>query len=212
MSEFETYRRTGTIEARPYEPGEDLSGISVSEADDPKVGGMICRNSERPEDQWYVNREYFKEHYAPALPPSDETPVFDSHEAFCRAFGLREDQVFQYVRSYVKSFDGEEKSVPLVLSDLADLCLLEILILIEEEAGETWEERLLEEARYRLKAFRAHRVQRNRKDAELADVVRHSDDVMMLAGTQPTYEWLKDAADRHDLDLPIEQSPIANQE
>jgi hypothetical protein len=56
---WKTYRRLGTTEMRPYVPGEDLTGISVSEQDTPQDGGMIARSSTNHEDQWYVNEAYF---------------------------------------------------------------------------------------------------------------------------------------------------------
>lgn len=45
---------------RPYVPGESLTGISVSETDTPELGGMIARNPDDHEDQWYVNHDYFE--------------------------------------------------------------------------------------------------------------------------------------------------------
>lgn len=61
--EWKRYDRTGWIEARPYETGEDLSGISVSDEDDPSEGDMIARNPDNPDDQWLINQEYFHENY-----------------------------------------------------------------------------------------------------------------------------------------------------
>lgn len=57
------YARTGSIEARPYKPGEDLSGISVSDEDEPSKGDMIARNPENHDDKWLVDQEYFKNNY-----------------------------------------------------------------------------------------------------------------------------------------------------
>jgi hypothetical protein len=68
MSEFKLYQRRGTIEARPYVPGEPINradlSISVEDMRRPTLaGGMICRNPDNPEDQWYINPEYFAKHY-----------------------------------------------------------------------------------------------------------------------------------------------------
>ncbi len=64
MTNWKTYKRKGITEMRPYHKGEDLSGVSVSEADNPETDmGMIARNSENHKDQWYVAREYFETHY-----------------------------------------------------------------------------------------------------------------------------------------------------
>jgi hypothetical protein len=58
------YRRKGVAEMRPYRPGEDLTGISVSDVDDPpEPGGMIARNPANHKDQWYVARQYFQDNF-----------------------------------------------------------------------------------------------------------------------------------------------------
>jgi len=70
MEPFKTYPRKGSIEARPYEPGELLHGVSVSPADMKRTslaGGMIARNPDNHDDQWYIAPEYFAKHYGPAL-------------------------------------------------------------------------------------------------------------------------------------------------
>ena len=56
---WQQYRRTGLTEMRPYIPGEDLTGISVSQEDTPAEGGMIARNKDNHDDMWYVNEAYF---------------------------------------------------------------------------------------------------------------------------------------------------------
>ena len=48
---------------RPYEPGEDLTGVSVAPEDVPATGGMIAVNPNDPKDQWYVSEAFFKENY-----------------------------------------------------------------------------------------------------------------------------------------------------
>ena len=63
------YRRTGLSEMRPYVPGEDLTGISVSDPDKGLLaaaaesgenpGGYIARNPRNHADQWYVAQAYF---------------------------------------------------------------------------------------------------------------------------------------------------------
>lgn len=57
------YRRTNMAEMRPYEPGEDLTGVSVSAVDTPALGGMIARNPNNHQDQWYVAEDYFKDNF-----------------------------------------------------------------------------------------------------------------------------------------------------
>jgi hypothetical protein len=52
--EFKRYRRKQIAELRPYVQGENMDGISVSDADaeagSPKAGDMIARNPENHED------------------------------------------------------------------------------------------------------------------------------------------------------------------
>jgi len=60
-----TYRRTAIANMRPDIPGEDLSGVSVSKEDHPHTGGMIARNPDNHDDQWYVNGEYFAKNFEP---------------------------------------------------------------------------------------------------------------------------------------------------
>lgn len=60
---WKRYRRTGLSEMRPYVPGEDLTGVSVSDADKalPTLeGGMIARNPKNHNDLWYVAKDYFE--------------------------------------------------------------------------------------------------------------------------------------------------------
>lgn len=58
------YKRINRAVMRPYIPGEDLSGVSVSLADEPKEGGMVARNPDNHADQWYVAEQYFKDNFA----------------------------------------------------------------------------------------------------------------------------------------------------
>lgn len=48
---------------RPYIPGEDLTGISVSPENTPEEGGMIAQNPMNPKDQWYVAKDFFLANY-----------------------------------------------------------------------------------------------------------------------------------------------------
>jgi hypothetical protein len=70
MSEFKQYRRKRNAELRPYVQGENMDGISVSDADakagSPKAGDMIARNPESHEDQWLVAAQYFADHFEAA--------------------------------------------------------------------------------------------------------------------------------------------------
>lgn len=64
--EWKLYQRRGAIEARPYVSGEDMNKISVSESDKERPnldGGMVCRNPDNANDQWYCSADYFAKHY-----------------------------------------------------------------------------------------------------------------------------------------------------
>ena len=64
---------------RAYVPGEDLTGISVNEQDNPEMtGGMIAQNPKNPEDQWFVAQAFFEDNYEP-LPEKGpgESSIFE---------------------------------------------------------------------------------------------------------------------------------------
>lgn len=66
------YKRKGLSEMRPYVPGEDVTGVSISDADkangSPRDGDMIARNPKNHNDQWLVAEKYFKDNLEPANP------------------------------------------------------------------------------------------------------------------------------------------------
>lgn len=70
---FKRFRRSQIAELRPYEPGEVLSGVSISapdrEAGSPKLGDMIARNPVNHKDQWLVAAAYFATNFEPAVQP-----------------------------------------------------------------------------------------------------------------------------------------------
>jgi hypothetical protein len=69
MREFKQYRRKQIAELRPYEPGEEISGVSISapdkEAGSPKAGDMIGRNPKNHADKWLVAAQYFADNFEP---------------------------------------------------------------------------------------------------------------------------------------------------
>lgn len=69
MSEFKHYQRTQIAELRPWEPGDDLYGVSISDADvaagSPRQGDMIARNPKNHADQWLVAAAYFAANFKP---------------------------------------------------------------------------------------------------------------------------------------------------
>ena len=56
------YRKKGLQPMRPYVPGEDLTGVSVSEEDTPELGGMIAVGTDN-KARWYVSKLFFNENY-----------------------------------------------------------------------------------------------------------------------------------------------------
>jgi hypothetical protein len=69
MREFRQYRRKQIAELRPYKPGEDINGVSISasdkEAGSPKAGDMIGRNAKNHADKWLVAAQYFADNFEP---------------------------------------------------------------------------------------------------------------------------------------------------
>ena len=65
MDTWKSYKRKGLSEMRPYELGESLNHVSISESEreagSPKIGDMIARNPKNHEDQWLVSEQYFKD-------------------------------------------------------------------------------------------------------------------------------------------------------
>jgi len=63
MDNWKFYRKAMAQEMRPYIPGEDLSGVSISSEDTPELGGMIARNVNNHADQWYIAKNFFIANY-----------------------------------------------------------------------------------------------------------------------------------------------------
>ena len=63
MSEIKNYRKKSIQPMRPYIPGEDITGISVSPEDTLEEGGMIAINPECDADQWYIAKAFFDANY-----------------------------------------------------------------------------------------------------------------------------------------------------
>ena len=60
------YLKKNVQPMRPYVPGEDMEGISVSDTDVLEEGGMIATNVVNPRDRWYVAKQYFLDNYIEA--------------------------------------------------------------------------------------------------------------------------------------------------
>jgi len=66
---WKQYYRKQIAELRPYLPGENLTGVSISRADaeagSPRAGDMIARNPKNHDDQWLVAAAYFIDNFEP---------------------------------------------------------------------------------------------------------------------------------------------------
>jgi len=63
LEKYWLFRKKGLTPMRPYVPGEDMTGVSVSKNDVLEDGGMIALNPDDANDRWYVSRAYFEENY-----------------------------------------------------------------------------------------------------------------------------------------------------
>ena len=65
--QFKQYRRSQIAELRPWNEGDDMTGVSISapdkEAGSPKFGDMIARNPKNHADQWLVAAAYFADNF-----------------------------------------------------------------------------------------------------------------------------------------------------
>lgn len=60
---YKNYVKKTVQPMRPYVPGEDMTGISVSQNDVLEEGGMVAVNPKDPNDKWYVEKEFFQKNY-----------------------------------------------------------------------------------------------------------------------------------------------------
>lgn len=69
MTEYRQYRRTQIAEMADWEPGFDMTDVSISEPDrkagSPKPGDRIARNPANHEDRWLVAADYFAANFEP---------------------------------------------------------------------------------------------------------------------------------------------------
>ena len=61
MAEWKKYRKAALQEMRPYIPGEDTSGWSISEKDTLELGGMVGRDDVG--SKWYVSKGFYENNY-----------------------------------------------------------------------------------------------------------------------------------------------------
>ncbi len=65
--EYKQYRRKQIAELADWEPGFDMVGVSISDADktngSPKVGDKIGRNPKNHNDKWLIAKDYFNDNF-----------------------------------------------------------------------------------------------------------------------------------------------------
>ena len=66
MDGYKDYREKKVQPMRAYEPGENMTCVSVNKEDTPGLGGMIAVNPNNPEDRWYVSKQFFEDNYIDA--------------------------------------------------------------------------------------------------------------------------------------------------
>lgn len=70
MQNYKEYRKKQTQLLRPYIDGENIRGVSISDADkengSPKKGDMIAVNRKDETDKWLVAKKFFNDNYEPA--------------------------------------------------------------------------------------------------------------------------------------------------
>lgn len=112
LKEWKKYRKIAVQEMRPYVPGEESPGISVNKEDFPEVGGMIARNPDNYEDQWYVSREFFEKSYV-----LDQQPV---NEGLSKIENINCLQEFQKLKNAIRMGrkDGRQQAIEKALQEL----------------------------------------------------------------------------------------------
>ena len=67
MTEYKRYRRSQIAEMADWEPGFDMTRVSVSDADrdagSPKPGDKIARNPKKHDDRWLVAAQYAADNF-----------------------------------------------------------------------------------------------------------------------------------------------------
>lgn len=107
MSDIKQYQKKGVQAMRPYIPGEDLTGVSVSEEDTPEAGGMIAIGADN-EARWYVSKDFFDQNYVEVV----------EGKADGMTFGLAIEAMQMSKRVARKGWNG--KKMWIVLSEGSD--------------------------------------------------------------------------------------------
>lgn len=134
---WELYKKVQMTQMRSYIPGEDLSGMSISDEDEPKLGDMIARNASNHNDRWLVAKEYFEEHYESAEPKEGENyesmKLSDKIQTLENILAYRENSIPAHREEEVPGWIYE-KQIKEHLYDLNEVSRLERI----KETAEEW--------------------------------------------------------------------------
>jgi len=62
--DWKVFERRGIVEARPYVPGEKVTGVLISRDDTlPVEGDMIARTQDNHDEQWLIAKAFFAQNY-----------------------------------------------------------------------------------------------------------------------------------------------------
>jgi hypothetical protein len=91
---YKQYRRKQIAELADWQPGFDMTGVSVSDADkaagSPRAGDKIARNPANHADRWLVAAGYFEVNFEPMTATPSELPGLPEEPR-------REDYVLDYL-------------------------------------------------------------------------------------------------------------------
>lgn len=171
MTAFTQYRRSQIAELRSWQPGEDMSQISVSipdrEAGSPKPGDMIARNPKNPADQWLVAAQYFADNFEPVGSSASKAALPEEAEVI-NAVSILRFMANNVFKEDAANAEAAEK-IATLLSALASKAQT-----AEAVAAKSREEALEEAAKYHdAEAARMRRIWKDGDHSVNEDIMRH---------------------------------------
>jgi NTP pyrophosphatase (non-canonical NTP hydrolase) len=127
---FKRYRRTAVAEMADWEPGFDMTGVSVSEPDraagSPKPGDKIARNPANHADKWLVAADYFAANFVPLeLGTGPERAEYLVRPAVAKFAELMEEQLAKNdhkgPRGWLPEFDERQWYLNKLLEEYQEL-------------------------------------------------------------------------------------------
>lgn len=109
---YKMYKKKTLTEATPWTPEFDMTLVSVSEADklsgSPKVGDMIARNPNNPDDLWLIEANTFAETYEPVVEDTTTPVVVDAQ---VEAVNITPAVIVENTVSNAEGTDAEEYTI-----------------------------------------------------------------------------------------------------